>query len=154
MNGKQLPLFSLEGDYYVCYKNPLSVYDRNAWGSRIFRRRRSWTHRFALVGDVVRQGDLYLIAIESLPNGKKTNERQLVPGTTQGSRHVVEGNVEIVNEVQFKDIPAVLVGPAFKCNSETTVTHPEHGDKILPADTVWQCVYQQAYADEIRRVQD
>jgi hypothetical protein len=83
------------------------------------------------LGDVVRQGDLYLIAIESLPNGKKTKERQLVPGTTQGSRHVVEGDVEIVNEV-----------------------HPEHGDKILPADTVWQCVYQQAYADEIRRVQD
>lgn len=106
------------------------------------------------LGDVVRQGDLYLIAIESLPTGKKTNERQLVPGTTQGSRHVVEGNVEIVNEVRFRDIPAVLVGPAFKCNSETTVTHPEHGDKILPADTVWQCVYQQAYADEIRRVQD
>jgi len=106
------------------------------------------------LGDVVRQGDLYLIAIESLPNGKKTNQRQLVPGTTQGSRHVVEGDATIVNEVQFKDIPAALVGPAFKCNSETTISHPEHGDKILPADTVWQCVYQQAYADEIRRVQD
>jgi hypothetical protein len=70
------------------------------------------------------------------------------------TKYSLRGDVEIVNEVQFKDIPAVLVGPAFKCNGEVTVSHPEHGDKILPADTVWQCVYQQAYADEIRRVQD
>ena len=45
------------------------------------------------LGDVVRQGDLYLVAIEALPKGTATRERQLVPGTTQGSRHVVEGNV-------------------------------------------------------------
>ena len=39
------------------------------------------------VGDVVRQGDLYLVCIDKLPeNGTPTKNRQLVPGTTQGSR--------------------------------------------------------------------
>lgn len=106
------------------------------------------------LGDCVRQGDLYLICIENLPKGKVTSERQLVPGTTQGSRHTLSGDVEIVNEVSFRDLPAVLVGPAFTCKGETTVEHPEHGNKILPKDTTWQCVYQQAYADKVRRVAD
>lgn len=106
------------------------------------------------LGDVVRQGDLYLTCIEALPSGKATKERQLVPGTTQGAKHVAQGDVEIVKDVQFQSMPNVLVGPAFKCNSDVTVTHVEHGDKILPAGTVWQCTYQIAYADEIKRVLD
>lgn len=106
------------------------------------------------IEDCVRQGDLYLVCIDKLPEGKETKERQLVPGTTQGSRHVLVGDATIVNKISFKGMPEVLVGPAFHCNGEVTVSHPEHGDKILPEDTTWQCVYQQAYADEIRRVQD
>jgi hypothetical protein len=107
------------------------------------------------LGDVVRQGDLYLVCIDRLPeNGVPTNNRQLVPGTTQGSRHVVEGQCKIVEKVQYKDRHVALCGPAFTCESDVTVTHPEHGHKILPAGTSWHCVYQQAYADEIRRVKD
>lgn len=106
------------------------------------------------IQDCVRQGDLYLVCIESLPKGKETKERQLVPGTTQGSRHVLSGDATIVNKVTFKDMPDVLVGPAFHCNGEVTIEHPEHGDKILPEDTTWQCVYQQAYAEQIRRAMD
>lgn len=106
------------------------------------------------LGDVVRQGDLYLICLETLPNGTNTEERQLVPGTTQGSRHVVMGNCVIREKVTYKDRHPTLVGPAFECVSDVTVTHPEHGHKILPEGTVWQCVYQQAYADEVRRVRD
>lgn len=106
------------------------------------------------LGDVVRQGDLYLQCIEDLPKGTPTTNRQLVPGNTQGSRHVLEGDVEIVNGVSRSDINQVLLGPAFKCNSDVTVTHPEHGHRVLPAGTTWQCVYQQSYAEEVRRVQD
>lgn len=107
------------------------------------------------LGDVVRQGDLYLVCIEKLPtNGIPTTNRQLVPGTTQGSRHAVEGDCQIVEKVQYENRHMALCGPAFSCISDCTITHPEHGHKILPAGTSWHAVYQQAYADEIRRVQD
>lgn len=106
------------------------------------------------VNDVVRQGDVYIINIEKLPEGKPTTQMQLVPGSSQGSRHILQGNVRLVKEVQFRDINSVLLGPAFECIGEVSVTHPEHGDKILPAGTCWQVVYQQAYADVVRRAQD
>lgn len=107
------------------------------------------------LGDVVRQGDIYLVCIKELPkDGKETKDLQLAPGNTQGSRHIMSGNVKMVTGVKFQNFNSVLVGPAFKCEGDATVTHPEHGNKILPEGTVWQVVYQQAYADEIRRVQD
>ena len=107
------------------------------------------------LGDVVRQGDVYLVNIDKLPKGDPTNDMQLAPGSTQGSRHIISGNVEIVTGVKtFEKFNVALIGPAFKCKGETEVTHPEHGNKILPSDTAWQVIYQQAYAEEIRRVQD
>lgn len=118
-------------------------------------------------GDVVRQGDLYLVCIDSMPNGKPTQNLQLAPGSTQGSRHVLSGDVTIVTEVNYeslqkvapesfakRSLDPVLVGPAFSCKSDVEVTHPEHGHKILPQGTVWQVVYQQAYAEVVRRAKD
>jgi len=107
------------------------------------------------IGDVVRQGDLYLVCIERLL-GTETKQRQLAPGTTQGSRHVITGDCKIVEKYGkgIANVPKELIGPAFTCTSECTIEHPEHGHKILPADTAWAVVYQRAYADEIRRVQD
>jgi hypothetical protein len=120
----------------------------------------------ASVGDVVRQGDLYLVCLESLPPGTKTR-RQLAPGETQGSRHVAEGDCEVYQPrepaavsrlvgvaCRGADVPAELVGPIVECHGDTTITHPEHGHRILPGGTVWAVVYQRAYAEEIRRVQD
>jgi hypothetical protein len=106
------------------------------------------------LGDVVRQGDIYLVCIESLPVGQETKNRQLAPGNTQGSRHIVAGDAAFVEVESFGDVPAVLVGPAFACNGDCTVMHPEHGDKVLPAGTTFQVIYQLHHADEIRRVQD
>lgn len=118
-------------------------------------------------GDVVRQGDLYLVCIESMPVGKATDNRQLAPGNTQGSRHILSGDVTIVTSVDYqslkrvapesfakRDLESVLVGPAFSCNSDVEVTHPEHGHKVLPEGTVWQVIYQQALADVVRRAKD
>lgn len=107
------------------------------------------------LGDVVRQGDLYLVCIQELPKGKPTNNRQLAPGNTQGSRHILEGRCKIVEcDKPHARIHDSLCGPAFHCEGEVTVAHPEHGHKILPEDTTWRVIYQQAYADEVRRVQD
>ena len=120
----------------------------------------------ASVGDVVRQGDLYLVCLESLPPGQKM-ARQLAPGNTQGSRHVAEGQCAVYQPSEpaavakligtvcrGSEVPHQLIGPLVKCHGETTITHPEHGHRILPAGTVWATVYQRAYAEEVRRVQD
>lgn len=111
-------------------------------------------------GDVVRQGDLYIVALAEPEHGAETNERQLAPGTTQGSRHVASGDCVIRAErseqltALYPDVPSELIGPSIECRGDTTVTHPEHGDKVLPAGSNWAVVYQRAYADEILRVQD
>ena len=112
-------------------------------------------------GDVVRQGDLYLVCLADAPKeGKIIQDRQLAPGTTQGSRHVVEGDCVIrtknTNAIQqlHPSTPKELIGPSIECISDCPVTHPQHGDKILPGGTSWGVVYQRAFADEIRRIQD
>lgn len=106
------------------------------------------------LGDVVRQGDIYLVCVDKVSGGKETKDRQLAPGSTQGSRHILKGDVTVYEGVSFRQMHQALVGPAFKCNSDVTVEHPEHGHKVLPEGTVWQVTYQRAMADEIRRVQD
>lgn len=115
------------------------------------------------LGDVVRQGDIYLVCVDSLPNGKPSSDRQLAPGNTQGSRHVLLGDCKIVTGVDVSAYPSTqavskihpaLIGPAFECIGNVTLTHPEHGDKILPEITVWQVIYQQVHAEEVRRVRD
>jgi hypothetical protein len=106
------------------------------------------------IGDVVRQGDLYLVCVENA-SGTRTSNRQLAPGDTQGSRHVLAGDCEVFIDCQsVANVPRELLGPAFRCSGDVTVEHPEHGHKILPAGTCWAVVYQRAFAEEIRRAQD
>jgi hypothetical protein len=106
------------------------------------------------IGDVVRQGDLYLVCVENV-SGEATSNRQLAPGETQGSRHVLSGDCAIfIKHNCGGKYPSELVGPAFRCDGDVTVEHPEHGHKILTAQTSWVVVYQRAFAEEIRRVRD
>lgn len=107
------------------------------------------------LGDVIRQGDVYLTCIDCLPQGTKSQNRQLAEGDTQGSRHILSGDVRIIEGVKsFGSVSSALIGPAFECKGEVEVTHPEHGNKILPAGTCWQTTYQVAFAEEVRRVRD
>lgn len=123
-------------------------------------------------GDVIRQGDLYMVAIGSLPNGQRTNQRQLAPGTSQGSRHVIEGDVEIYDADKTAVIDLVnaacpatrgklvprrdepLIGPVFRTVERCQVTHPEHGWRVLPDGEVFAVIFQRQHAEEVRRVQD
>ena len=128
-------------------------------------------------GDVVRQGDLYLICLtgHQPPKGDlaPVRERQLAPGTSQGSRHVLKGRCRIFAARDKADLirricaacpPAAkmlapdrdepLVGPIFRTDAAVTVTHPEHGDRVLPKGEWFAVVYQRAFADEVRRQQD
>ena len=90
---------------------------------------------------------------DNVPSGFKPTKpaTQLAPGTTKGSRHILDS----VDGVAFYADPQadVLTGPVIETECERTVTHPEHGDVVLPAG-VYAITYQRAYADELRRVAD
>ena len=106
------------------------------------------------VGDSVRQGDVYLTRISRLPRGAvevKQPDRQLAPGTTQGSRHCLR-SLDGVRVYHFAQ-PGPLDGPVIEAESDWAVEHPEHGDYVLPPGT-YAVTYQRAFADELKRVQD
>lgn len=108
----------------------------------------------ASTGDMWPQGDVGLICLDGLPSGctiEKNPSAQLAPGTTQGSRHCIT-DLASVRLYRLAD-PTPLDGPIIEAPSGVTVDHPEHGAITLPAG-VYGCIYQRAYADELRRVQD
>jgi hypothetical protein len=105
-------------------------------------------------GDTWRQGDVYLELLSSVPSGaviaKKPNP-QLAPGTTQGSRHVLD-SLRGVTVFLLPNADA-LTGPVLEVLEERTVTHPEHGHVVLPPG-VYGVTYQRAFAEELRRQAD
>lgn len=108
------------------------------------------------VGEVARQGDVYLERIEGpLGDWKATKERQLAPGTSKGSRHVVAASVDCrILEAPGRD---PLQGPCIISKSRLLVEHPEHGHLDLPPGCYavsYQRQYARERAEELRRVQD
>jgi len=105
-------------------------------------------------GDAWAQGDLGLVALESLPANCKRDPNpsaQLAPGDTQGSRHCVD-DLSTVTLYRLGN-PTPLDGPIIDAPAGVRVNHPEHGDVTLPPG-VYAVVYQRAFADELRAVQD
>ncbi|MCC6149451.1 MAG: hypothetical protein IT461_04300 [Planctomycetes bacterium] len=105
------------------------------------------------VGEAIRQGDIYVRRLAELPaeRGKKTELRQLAPGTTQGSRHCVEGECTVYAPAEEWDR---LSGPTIEAHKSILITHPEHAHFALPAG-VYQVTYQRDFAqEEIDRVED
>lgn len=111
----------------------------------------------ASVGDDYRQGDVYITYLgETAPGGLKKSKSvraQLAPGTTQGSRHVLD-SVEGVTEFSVPNATE-FDGPVLLLEVERTVTHPEHGHVTL-APGCYGVTYQRTEDAERRRarVQD
>lgn len=86
------------------------------------------------IHQMVRQGDIYIQRVaDTYGRGERTEDRQLAPGNTKGSRHVVEGAVVYrPTEEQGRD---PMHGPVVVADAPWRVTHPEHCDYELPAGT-------------------
>lgn len=110
------------------------------------------------VGKVVRQGDLYVHRVETEhPKGKELPIRQLVPGSSNGSRHVAEGAATVFEGKALPGwMPAaradVVMGPVVSSDDRFTVSHPEHAHVSLPPGC-YQVTYQ-LDAQSLQRVQD
>jgi hypothetical protein len=122
--------------------------------------------RFGVEGEVARQGDVYLHKVNKHSDiydihtllrrvdgpGEETQNRQLAPGSTKGSRHILVGEGLTIYEPPAGASP--LEGPYIEATEEFMLTHPEHGDhKLAPGKYV--TTYQRDFsAEEIRRVMD
>lgn len=109
--------------------------------------------RTIAVGQAIRQGDVYLTRIDRkrpLAKTSVTSNRQLAPGSTPGSRHMVVGKVTIYAP---KGDDA-LEGPTIDATERFVLEHPEHAHVSLPRGT-YQVTFQRDFASEERaRVQD
>ena len=105
-------------------------------------------------GDAWAQGDVLIVCLPAMPDDVHPDPMsiaQLAPGTTQGSRHCVRDLAKV--RLYRPSNPTPLDGPVIEAPEGVTIEHPEHGDVTLPAG-VYAIVYQRAFADELRRVQD
>lgn len=118
------------------------------------------------IGDVCRQGDLYLVRLGELPIGRKARKnRQLAEGDTQGSRHVLEGDAELFDLDQVNDLEREVrracgdsvalrdyqIGPVFLVGEAgATVTHPEHGDRTLSEPGCYATIFQRSLTSDDR----
>ena len=95
----------------------------------------------------VRQGDVYLWRVADKSGvGAPIANYQLAPGTSQGSRHVVEGDARVYEHAgansKYVDPGAALFGPTLVVGKDcATVTHPEHAH-IRLGPGKWQVTYQ------------
>lgn len=108
------------------------------------------------IGDYHRQGDVYFLRLsaQAWQNASIAKpERQLAPGSTQGSRHIVR-EADMAHLQFFRPLnPTPLDGPLIKAKKPFCVEHPEHGAVTLPAGE-YQVYYQRQYAQELKRVLD
>lgn len=113
------------------------------------------THELSVMsaGDAWAQGDVLITCLGCVPAECEPMmaERQLAPGTTQGSRHCI---VDLAGVEMFRLKDATpLDGPVFRSDRKIEIDHPEHGNLIVPPG-VYGVTYQRQYAEELRRVQD
>ena len=109
-------------------------------------------------GDEMRQGDVYLYPLRAPPEvgaslGHYT--KQIAPGSTTGSRHVILGEADIY--ARKKNGP--LDGPYVHAHERVTLTHPEHAHISLPAgwyEVRYQRDYEEAphFHSDVRPVYD
>lgn len=107
------------------------------------------------VGQGVRQGDIYIFRVEpSHPHGAPSKSRQLAKGSTQGSRHVAEGQVKVYEGTKAPRWASegTFTGPFIESGERFTISHPEHAHVELPPGC-YQVTHQMD-ARTLERVQD
>ena len=109
--------------------------------------------------DAWAQGDLLLVCLSEKPAVRldrvESPALQLAPGDTQGSRHCLESldGITVWRRGDPGDGEDPLDGPILEAPRGLRVNHPEHGDVSLPPG-IYSVVYQRAYAEELRRIED
>lgn len=82
------------------------------------------------IGEFARQGDIYIERISTISKkGREIKSHQLAPGTSKGSRHIVqaEQSVKIFTSTPNLGTRAPFqAGPAIEAACDFVISHPEH----------------------------
>ena len=112
------------------------------------------------VGKCFRQGDVYFARVDAVRHANLTERknRQLVAGTSRGSRHVIDGSATLYEPERslmpaYVDDDALLLPSVVVGKGGATLTHPEHAWFTLPAGSNW-VTWQQMDPRTRQRVQD
>lgn len=104
------------------------------------------------------QGDVNITRFKSLDEFPELVETklpgyQLAPGTSKGSRHILDAST--VKNAKFYKLKQanVIQGPVWVNEEETLLTHPEHGNQIFEPG-IYFVTYQTQYAEELKRLAD
>ncbi len=114
-------------------------------------------------GDGCWQGDLGIEIVEAVPAGyvevvnPTEDDRQLVPGNTEGSKHCLDSlsGVKMYRPEEWDE--ESLRGPCLVLTEERKVLHPTHGPVTVPAGLTILCRYQREWDKELvkeRRTRD
>ncbi len=81
-----------------------------------------------VIGKCIRQGDIYIhMVANDHPVGNEINIRQIVDGTSIGSRHILTGTVKVYEGTNLPNwVNRMPLGKAFDVVDACVVTHPEH----------------------------
>lgn len=109
----------------------------------------------ASVGDGIWQGDLGIEIVEMVPpdyvlvENPTDNDRQLVPGNTQGSKHILKSinSVKLYRPDNWPNIDGLL-GPCLVVTEDTVIVHPTHGSVTITAGHTVLCRYQREWDQE------
>lgn len=109
-------------------------------------------------GDMIPQGDLYMVVVDEVPadyvavKRPTVKDRQLVPGNTEGAKHCLSTlkGVELFRPNGWGEGESLL-GPCFRSKSEVTVLHPTHGNVTVAAGLIVLCGYQPEHDAEQQR---
>lgn len=109
------------------------------------------------VGDCAAQGDLLIVVLDKVPDSfsmvknPKDVDRQLVPGNTIGAKHCLDSlnGVGIYRRADWG--PESTDGPCLRVLSNRTITHPVHGDVLIPAGTIVGIYYQREWDRELAK---
>lgn len=103
-------------------------------------------------GDYVRQGDVYIVRLSAVPSDAVLDApaAQLAPGTSQGSRHLLDSTDGVTFYKRATPDP-ISDGPILEVAARRTITHPEHIHVVLEPG-VYGIGYQRTVdADERER---
>jgi len=112
-----------------------------------------WFSQAASPGEYIRQGDVYISAIENA-DGLKLDPKpnpQMAPGDTRGSRHILNSLENVV--MYRKDDPTALEGPILHVMKDVVLEHPDHGHVGLTPG-FYAITFQRQMAEELRRARD
>lgn len=102
--------------------------------------------RYDTGAGVCHQGDVYVHAVpQDHPHGAPILTNQIAFGETQGSRHILEGDVQVFAGTTRPEgvSEAIPLGPFFLVGAGgARLTHPEHPHWVLTPGTAKQTTLQ------------